>query len=110
KPSLTMFYQDWGEQAGFDKTFMTAISSQYVMPIITWEPWNIKKIGTTAFTNNEFSPQRIVSGEYDEYITTWAKDAASYKKPFFLRLAHEMNGNWYPWGAVPGNTPQDYQD
>ncbi|CAF2711577.1 unnamed protein product [Rotaria sp. Silwood2] len=31
------------------------------------------------------------------------------KSIYCLYLAHEMNGNWYPWSAAMGNsTPQDY--
>jgi beta-mannanase len=27
----------------------------------------------------------------------------------YIRLAHEMNGNWYPWGGtVNGNSPADF--
>jgi hypothetical protein len=33
----------------------------------------------------------IARGDYDFYIVTWAKAAAEYRKPLFLRFAHEMN-------------------
>ena len=32
----------------------------------------------------------------------------AYRKPVMIRYAHEMNGDWYPWGLVPGNTPAQY--
>ncbi len=48
----------------------------------------------------------IISGQYDAYITQWAQSAAAWGKPFYLRLFHEMNGNWYNWGIrVNGNSP-----
>jgi beta-mannanase len=48
----------------------------------------------------------IISGQYDAYISQWAQSAAAWGKPFYLRLFHEMNGNWYPWGIhINGNTP-----
>jgi hypothetical protein len=48
----------------------------------------------------------ILSGKYDAYISQWAQSAAAWGKVFYLRLFHEMNGNWYPWGIhINGNTP-----
>ena len=48
----------------------------------------------------------ILSGQYDAYISQWALSAAAWGKVFYLRLFHEMNGNWYPWGIhINGNTP-----
>jgi len=31
-----------------------------------------------------------------------------YRELVLVRFAHEMNGNWYPWGVANGNTPQEY--
>jgi hypothetical protein len=48
----------------------------------------------------------ILTGQYDAYILQWAQSAAAWGKVFYLRLFHEMNGYWYPWGLnVNGNTP-----
>ncbi|MCL4439365.1 MAG: glycosyltransferase [Firmicutes bacterium] len=110
KPSLVMFYQEWGSEPQFDLNFMNALSNQNVVPVITWEPWDPSKgdpvKGSTEQT--QYSPKAIASGQYDSYIHQWAREAAAYRKPFFLRFAHEMNGNWYPWGDINGNTPDDY--
>ncbi|HZQ35876.1 MAG TPA: glycosyl hydrolase, partial [Dehalococcoidia bacterium] len=38
----------------------------------------------------------------------WAQQLANYGRPVLLRWAHEMNGNWYPWGRGAGNTPEKY--
>ena len=56
-----------------------------------------------------FPVARIVAGDFDGYIRSWAKAAADWGKPLMLRFAQEMNGNWYPWGAgVNGNAPGEY--
>jgi len=48
----------------------------------------------------------ILSGQYDAYISQWAQSAAAWGHVFYLRLFHEMNGTWYPWGIdINGNTP-----
>src|SRR6202021_2452613 len=56
-----------------------------------------------------FTLASIIAGDYDAYITNWATAAKAWGHPFFLRFAHEMNGNWYPWAAsVNGNTAGEY--
>ena len=38
--------------------------------------------------------------------TSHGPERRSMGNVFYLRLFHEMNGNWYPWGLnVNGNTP-----
>jgi beta-mannanase len=46
---------------------------------------------------------------YDPYIRQWATALANWGRPVFLRYAHEMNGNWYPWSdGVNTNAPGSY--
>lgn len=84
------------------------------VPIITWEPF------LCSTTPNDIEV-RIASGQYDTYVRTWASELKRWlsgpdgtygnadDRRAYLRLAHEMNGNWYPWSAVVGNnTPDQY--
>lgn len=41
----------------------------------------------------------IVSGDYDEYIKSWAAGIKKLGEPVFFRFANEMNGDWDPWCA-----------
>ena len=53
--------------------------------------------------------QNIINGNFDAYITKWAKASKSWGHPYFLRFAAEMNGNWYPWSEqVNGNSVGQY--
>jgi beta-mannanase len=61
--------------------------------MITWEPWNALNGKNRGVTMND-----IAKGKNDAYIKAMAKQAKAYKKPLYIRLAHEMNGTWYPWG------------
>lgn len=108
KPSLTMFYSDWGSGEGLDTSFLKSLTAQNIIPVITWEPWD-SKVAATSLQQPKYSLKSINRGDHDEYIRRWAKEAADYKKPIFLRFAHEMNGNWYGWGNMGGNTPDDYK-
>jgi cellulose synthase (UDP-forming) len=109
KPSLAMFYQDWGNRQTFDTDFISVIERQNVIPVLTWEPWDIQKTKDgNDYVQKEYAPKVIASGSYDDFIHSFARQAADYGKPFFLRFAHEMNGNWYPWGVQAGNDATDY--
>jgi mannan endo-1,4-beta-mannosidase len=84
------------------------------VPMVTWEPFT----GGNTPADVEV---RIAAGQYDAYIKTWAgrmkvflsgPDGAfgtADDRRAYIRLAHEMNGNWYPWsGATGGNSPASY--
>jgi hypothetical protein len=103
-PAVVMWYQDWAH-SGFDPVRMNAVTSRGLMPMVTWEPWDY----TAGTQQPAYALAKIVSGAYDAYIDRWARAAAAWGGTFYLRFAHEMNGNWYPWGAgVNGNTPEQY--
>jgi beta-mannanase len=73
--------------------------------MVTWEPWDyLGDINQPAY-----SLSSIIGGAHDSYITRFALDAKAWGHPFFLRFAHEMNGDWYPWNeGINGNTPGQY--
>jgi beta-mannanase len=85
------------------------------VPLITWEP----------FTAPGSAPDNIevliANGQLDAYINNWADNLKTFltgadgvyntgdDRRAYLRLGHEMNGNWYPWSAaVGGNSPTDF--
>ncbi|CAN5776569.1 hypothetical protein BH24BAC1_BH24BAC1_06590 [soil metagenome] len=85
------------------------------VPLITWEP------NTCSGTPTDIEA-RIARGEHDAYIHTWSNRLkGSLSGPdgvygnaddrrVYLRLGHEMNGNWYAWSAAVGNnSPEDYK-
>ncbi|HEV2592683.1 MAG TPA: hypothetical protein VGU02_12410, partial [Gaiellaceae bacterium] len=100
-----MWYQDW-TQPLVRPYYLDDALGRGATPIVTWEP-------DVAATENEVQPayalSAIVAGKYDAYLWAQARAAASYGKPFSVRLGHEMNGDWYSWGAgLNGNTPDLY--
>ena len=105
--SIVMWFQAWGSTAGkqnFDPALMTAVRDHGSIPMLTWEPWNPGQGPNQPL----YSLANIIQGHFDSYITQFAQAAKAWGHPFFLRFAHEMNGNWYPWGIANGNTPQEY--
>jgi hypothetical protein len=70
--------------------------------MVSWEPW--------TYTEHPISLRGIAAGRYDRYVHKAARAAAAWGHPILLRFAHEMNGNWYPWGRGRGsNTPRIYR-
>jgi beta-mannanase len=107
-PAIVMWYQDWAHTGvrEFDPVKMDAVTSRGAMPMVTWEPWDY----TLGINQPAYALRKIITGTYDAYLTQWAQAARTWGKTCYLRLAQEMNGNWFPWGyGVNGNTASQYR-
>jgi hypothetical protein len=102
-PAVVNIGSDWVHHARFDPAVMDSIWSRGVMPMWTWMPGDYNM----GPSQPAYSLVNIVAGRYDAYIRQFAADAKNWGRPFFLRFAHEMNGNWYPWGTAPGNVSKN---
>lgn len=104
---IVMLYKQWGnpQNSQVDVSTLNMLASIDKTPFITWEPWDPQQ----GVTTNKYKLSDIGQGTYDGYIRDTARNIKTFNKPVFLRFAHEMNGNWYPWGGtVNGNSPQMY--
>ena len=105
------YYQSWGvADNAFDKQWAGNIHKNGSVPMITWEPW----VPISGFDRSEsvvdqeeYRLRNIIDGKYDDYILQYAQDVKFFKKQVMIRFAHEMNGNWYPWGST-FNKPEEY--
>lgn len=96
-------YVAWGPNLAFPSAQCDQIIAHGSYPLITWEPWN--------YVDNDpaWSNAQILNGSKDDYIQSWVNAVKAWNKPVFVRLMHEMNGNWYPWAVNHnGNTYQSY--
>ncbi len=86
------------------------------VPMVSWEPYLCSPAATPADV-----AARAARGAYDAYLNTWADRMRAFlsgpdgslgtadDRRVYIRLAHEMNGNWYPWSAATGsNSTADY--
>jgi beta-mannanase len=106
-PKIVMWFQSWSSTTSkvFPAATMDAVVARCAMPMITWEPWD----WSMGVTQPTYSLKSIASGQHDAYVRQFAKDSARWGKPYYMRFAHEMNGDWYPWGiGVNGNVAADY--
>ena len=83
QPNLVLYYSGWGDP--FQVRFATQARVHHAIPFIQMEPWHT-------------SMAAIASGRSDAYLAFYAQAVAAYRYPVLLGFAHEMNGNWYPWG------------
>lgn len=71
---------------------------------IKLEPWSWKGKG-----DQSFSLDKLIAGEYDTLLKTFAEGAVKFGKPIMVSFGHEMNGNWYPWAGNPELYQQAYR-
>jgi hypothetical protein len=73
--------------------------------MVTWEPFN----PSNGVDQPGYSLAAIANGTHDAYLSRWATQIKTWGQPLWLRFAHEMNGDWYPWAeGVNGNAPGSY--
>ncbi|MES2990288.1 MAG: glycosyl hydrolase [Pseudomonadota bacterium] len=120
--AVVNLFTDWCNRTKtMDNLFkqqLPAIWANGNVPMITWEPF----LCTASATPADLLA-RIGRGEYDTYLKAWAERLRLYvagpdglplsgdDRRVYLRFAHEMNGNWYPWSiGLNGNTGAHYQE
>ena len=110
KIDIVSWYKSWGEESGQftygyygteGQLFKAAVNGR--IPMITWEPMS----NADTYNTSNFKPSNILAGDHDEYIDEWVQGLKSYGNPVYIRFAHEMNGNWYPWSSEGGTAYVD---
>jgi mannan endo-1,4-beta-mannosidase len=91
-PNILTIYAGFGD--GFAASEVRESYRQNALTIIRWEPFTAKL-------------KDIAAGKHDQYVTDYAKAVRTLNLPIALTFAHEMNGNWYPWGHSKA-TPKDF--
>ena len=99
------WYAGWPFAPSPDLELIRAVTARGSLPLITWEPWDY----TRGVDQPAYSLANIARGDFDAYIDRWAHDLGSLGTPVYVRFAHEMDGDAYPWSARQnGNTPTAY--
>lgn len=111
---ITTFESQAGKKIGAEIFFVGWYSGAWdnvAKQLSVWDPMGVKAMVTwePKLKSGGDPLAAILSGSQDAIINDFATKAKAYGKPFFLRFAHEMNGNWYDWsGALTGNNPATY--
>jgi hypothetical protein len=91
--------------SAFPRTQMEAVRGHGAIPFFSWA-----SDSTPVSTSEpEFQFADVIEGKFDSYIRGFAREAAAWGHPFFLRFNWEMNGNWFPWTErTNGNEAGEY--
>ena len=102
-PSIVLSYADFTQAPPI--TALDSVAARGAETLLTWEPWE-----AGAGTDQPgFSNASIIAGDHDAYLRRWGSELAAWGGPVYLRYAHEMNGDWYPWAeGVDGNGAGSY--
>ena len=102
KQNLVMWFHHWADaDSSFNLEACNNISARAAIPYLSWCPAS----DNSNINQPAYKLTNITTGNFDGYITRFAKDCKNYGKPLFLRFAFEMNGeNFLPWsGNTNGN-------
>lgn len=93
KPCIILTFVGWSDRP-FKSMLSTlnSIKKAGAIPMITLEPWLFP-------SKQPISIENISKNKEEKTLREFATILQQYDSPIFLRFAHEMNGNWYPWSG-----------
>jgi mannan endo-1,4-beta-mannosidase len=111
-PRVVLFTRAWANDR-FDAEPFNRVAARGALPMLSWEPWDYRLQLTKDAREAGYQPayrlSSITSGEFDAYISSYARGIKSLGYPVAIRFGHEMNGFWYPWcEQTNGNRTGDY--
>jgi mannan endo-1,4-beta-mannosidase len=115
KHAVVNLFTNWCDDPALMTNLFTrqlpALWNNQNVPMITWKP----TLCSSIITPDDVEVQAAI-GTYDAYFNLWAQGLKDFlagpdldyttlddNRRAYLRLAHEMNGNWYKWSAPVGN-------
>lgn len=93
-PQVFDTFVSWSQNRPLDRYVADSVAARGARLSITWEPW----IANDGAYQRNYTLASIADGSHDAYIDMFAKSVKAFGHPVTIRLMHEMNGNWYPWG------------
>lgn len=109
--AVVNLFTDWCNRSKtLDNLFKQQLPNVWAngnVPVVSWEPYLCSPSATPSDVT-----ARIARGDYDAYVNAWADRMKAFvsgpdgnlstadDRRVYIRLAHEMNGNWYPWGGA----------
>jgi mannan endo-1,4-beta-mannosidase len=96
-PQDVITYLAWGE--GFPTQFAELAHKHGAEVFAELAPWQCS-CGTVTLKD-------VAKGKEDGYLKSFAAAVHKFGHPVQVTFAHEMNGNWYPWG-YQADTPAEW--
>lgn len=98
--TMVGFFGGWDE--AYRDNAVTRAWQRGMLPFLTWESRPIASKNDVV-EEPDYTLPKVIAGDFDAYLTQYAKDIASTGLPLAIRLDHEMNGTWYPWAEQTGS-------
>ncbi|QQG50248.1 MAG: hypothetical protein HZB70_01535 [Candidatus Berkelbacteria bacterium] len=97
------WYQNWDQE--LNQNIARNYHSNGYLPELSWQP--MYKVGSDYVG---VSYDDVTSGQYDNYINSYAQVIKSLGFEVRISLAAEMNGDWNPWGiGKVGNNTENHK-
>ncbi len=107
KPSLVMGFESFSNKRTLDKHFAEVKRQGVGSFMVTWEPWVSVDAALGKEAQHKLQPEysngAIASGQWDDYLRAFARSVKASGLMVYIRYAHEMNGDWYPWSRDPAD-------
>ena len=84
QPNVVMYFSGW--HTLFKARFADHARKNGAVPFVEMEPFGRHIMA------------KIIARRFDIYLREYAQEVHSYGGRVLIGFAHEMNGNWYPWG------------
>ena len=81
KPAAWLWYETFGTK--FPKATFDAVSARGYTPVLSWAP--------SKADHSVISWEKVAAGDVDDLVHDFARSAAAWGKPFYLRPEWEMN-------------------
>ena len=103
-PDVCMDFEPWSNNRALSTQLAETKAMGNDTCMITWEPWKpCAQDDPGSYYQTGYSMESILRGDHDDYIDLFARALRDSGLPtIYLRFAHEMNGNWYPWSYDAG--------
>ena len=90
----------WGNENFLPKDIVEKAVLEEKTIFIFWNPMDYTKNNDEQ---EEFFYNKILSGDWDEYINLFIKDLKQYNTHFIISPFEEVNGYWVPWSGFNQN-------
>ena len=77
---------------------LNEIASYGAVPLLRLMPWG-EPYWEPGY-QSRYSMQKIIDGQFDQYLTQWADVVKNFNKPVMVTFGVEMNGDWFPWSGI----------
>jgi hypothetical protein len=91
------FSHNWHHGRGFPLQTATWIRDTGAVPFIRLMLRSNEEQNVAEPT---FTLDRIIRGEFDNDLRSWARAARDFGSPLLVEYGTEVNGRWFPWNGV----------